>query len=91
MDASGCTSTNGKDSELELHTYALGDFDHNGIVDEADSAYLMKFVTSYDIDFHYKGVSVDVAGAVNLMAADANEDGVLDISDVAKVNKWINQ
>lgn len=91
MDASGCTSTNGKDSELELHTYALGDFDHNGIVDEADSAYLMKFVTSYDIDFHYKGVSVDVAGAVNLMAADANEDGVLDISDVVKVNKWINQ
>ena len=91
MDASGCTSTNGKDSELELHTYALGDFDHNGIVDEADSAYLMKFATSYDIDFHYKGVSVDVAGAVNLMAADANEDGVLDISDVAKVNKWINQ
>lgn len=91
IDTRGIYSTNGQDSDIEIHTYALGDYDHNGIVNSADSSYLLELLTGYDVTFTYGGSNSSeynaVSGPVSVLTADANESGTIDISDVT----WINQ
>ncbi len=82
---------NGKSSTFEFHTYALGDFDHNGVVDNADYNYLMKFcILSFDGKFNYTDVAADAAYQVNILAADVHKDGVLTMQDAIALGKIIN-
>lgn len=85
--AGGMCSTNGIDSDVELHTYALGDYDHNGIVNAADASYLLDLLTHYDIEFTYASEHDNIIGPVSVLAADANEDGTVSLADVT----WINR
>lgn len=86
LDARGMFSTNGKDSNFELHTYALGDFDHNGVVDAADASYMLELITYHKISFSYDSYNASISSSVCVLAADANEDGIVDLGDVQYVN-----
>lgn len=86
VDTKGIYSTNGTDSDVELHTYALGDYDHNGIVNSADASYLLDLLTYHEVNFSYNSESTGISGPISALAADANEDGQIDLSDVS----WIN-
>ena len=86
LDARGIYSTNGEDSNFELHTYALGDFDHNGVVDAADASYMLELITYHKISFSYDSYNASISSSVCVLAADANEDGIVDLGDVQYVN-----
>ena len=86
LDARGMFSTNGEDSNFELHTYALGDFDHNGVVDAADASYMLELITYHKISFSYDSYNASISSSVCVLAADATEDGVVDLADVQYVN-----
>lgn len=85
-----CESLNGKDTTFSFETYALGDIDHSGSVDEADSTYMLQFLVQIinDLSFSYTDKSDNIANIVNFLALDANQDGVIDMSDSIKINKW---
>lgn len=79
----------GDTTKIEYHTYALGDFDHNGIVNKVDYTYLMNYlVLSFNGIFHYTDVGENIAYEVNMLAADTNEDGVVDLHDAIEMNSW---
>jgi hypothetical protein len=79
----------GQECTFTFHSYALGDYNHDGIVDDTDYTYLMQFVIfSFDGKFEYKDVKTEVAYQVNRLAADTNLDGVVDLKDAVTMNKW---
>lgn len=84
-------SLNGKDAKFSLNTYALGDIDHNGIVNSADSTlasqFLVHLVTS--IQFDYSDVGDDIASQIFTLAFDVNMDGKIDITDSVEINKLV--
>ena len=76
-------------TKIEFHTYALGDFDHNGIVDVSDYTYLMDYlVLSFNGRFQYTDMNIDIAYQVNRLAVDVNKDGVVDLRDAIEMNSW---
>lgn len=83
-------SANGKDTIYTYETYALGDVDHSGYVDDADSTYALQFLTQQIkyLSFTYTDKSSNIAGPLNFLALDANEDGKIDITDAVKINTW---
>lgn len=84
-------SLNGEDAKYSLNTYALGDIDHNGKVDSADSTlasqFLVHLVTS--IQFDYSDVGDDIASQIFILAFDVNMDGRIDITDSVEINKLV--
>ena len=94
FDSSGIrtySGGNGKNTTFEFHIYALGDFDHNGVVDNADYDYIVDFcILSFDGKFNYTDVAADAAYEVNTLAADANKDGKVTIQDAITVGKIVN-
>lgn len=82
---------NGKNTTFKFHSYALGDFDHNGVVNNADYDYIVNFcILSFDGKFNYTDVAANVAYQVNILAADVNKDGVVTIQDAIALGKIIN-
>lgn len=90
--SSNFNSMNGVDGSYSMNTYALGDLDHNGIVDSADYTLASRFLVSLinKIDFNYKDVGPGVASAIFILAFDVNMDGQIDLSDAVGINKIIN-
>lgn len=90
IERTGYESENGKDTTYSLETYALGDVDHSGYVDDADSTYALQFLTQQIkyLSFTYTDKSSNIAGPLNFFALDANEDGKIDITDAVKINTW---
>jgi hypothetical protein len=79
----------GDNTTYQFHTYALGDYNHDGIVNDIDYTYLMQFVTfSFDGKFEYKDMNTEVAYQVNRLAADTNRDGKIDLNDAVTLNGW---
>lgn len=83
-------SANNKDTTFSYETFALGDVDHSGYVDEADSTYLLQFLVHKinDLSFSYTDKSDNIANIVNFLATDTNHDGKLDLTDVTRINQW---
>lgn len=94
LDASLVSTYSGgnkKSTTFEFHTYALGDFDHNGVVDNADYDYIVDFcMLSFDGKFNYTDITEETAYQVNRLAADANKDGTITIQDAIAVGKIVN-
>lgn len=90
--SSNFTSLNGEDGSYSLNTYALGDLDHNGIVDSADYTLASRFLVSLinKVTFDYSDVGPDIAAAIFILAFDVNMDGQIDLSDAVGINKIIN-
>lgn len=81
----------GENSTFKFHTYALGDFDHNGIVNNADYNYIVDFcMLLFDGKFDYTDTSDNVAYQVNILAADANKDGTVTMQDAIAVGSIVN-
>ena len=79
-----------KKALFAYESYAMGDVDHNGIVDSTDSSYVMKYVVgSTNLGFAYKDCTADISGIVNREAADYDDDGKITISDVVALNKYL--
>lgn len=83
------TSLGDTDGKYTLDTYALGDLDHNGIVDDADatlaSDILVHNVTK--IEYRYNDVGSEIASELFTLAFDTNEDGRIDITDAVRINQ----
>lgn len=90
--SSNFNSMNGVDGSYSMNTYALGDLDHNGIVDSADYTLASRFLVSLinKVTFNYKDVGPGVAAAIFILAFDVNMDGQIDLSDAVGINKIIN-
>ena len=71
--------------------YALGDVNHDGIVNEADSTLLLKYAMgSEDLNITYADGSNHYSYITNPMACDTTQDDIVDVSDVVLLNKFIN-
>ncbi len=78
------------DTSFAHESYAMGDADHNGIVDSTDSSYIMKYVVgSTDLGYNYRDCAANISGFVNREAADYDDDGKITISDVVALNKYL--
>ncbi|MCI5845314.1 MAG: dockerin type I domain-containing protein [Oscillospiraceae bacterium] len=77
---------------IAFETFALGDVDHNGVVNAVDVTYLTDFVTfnRSDFNFIYSDGSNHYSAATNGLAADTNQDNAVDIRDVAQLNQYLN-
>ena len=77
-------------SSFEYHVYAIGDVDHNGVVDSTDSLYILKYVVgSTDLGFDYLNCKSNISGVVNREAADYDNNGDITVSDVVALNKYL--
>lgn len=76
----------------EIETFALGDVNHDGVVDAQDQSYLTKFLIGSvnDFDFKYSDGSNHFSYATNGLAADVNQDNVVDMLDAVQIGKYID-
>ena len=74
-----------------METYALGDVDHNGVIDAQDQTYLSQFLVGKidGFNFTYSDGSNHYSFATNGLAADTNQDDVVDMLDAIQLNKYI--
>lgn len=83
------TSANGC---VAIETFALGDVNHDGVVDAQDQSYLTKFLIGSvnDFDFKYSDGSNHFSYATNGLAADVNQDNVVDMLDAVQIGKYVS-
>lgn len=83
------TSNNGG---FLYHTFAIGDVDHNGLVEAADVTILMNFIVQNytDLQFSYTSGNHAYVSHVSIAAMDANFNDAIDIIDVIVINRLIN-
>lgn len=76
----------------EIETFALGDVNHDGVVDAQDQSYLTKFLIGSvnDFDFKYSDGSNHFSYATNGLAADVNQDNVVDMLDAVQIGKYVS-
>lgn len=74
---------------FKMLTFALGDIDHNGIVNEADSTYLMKFLVHLSLEFSYNSGTDDTSSLMNIAAMNFNLDDKVDLEDAISLNRYI--
>lgn len=78
-------------SAVTMETFALGDVDHNGVVNAQDQTYLSQFLIGKidGFNFEYSDGSNHYSFATNGLAADTNQDNVVDMLDAIQLNKYI--
>lgn len=82
--------TTNANASFAHESYAVGDADHNGVVDSTDSLYILKYVVgSTDLGFEYADYTANISGIVNREAADYDDDGDITVSDVVALNKYL--
>lgn len=83
------TALNNINTTYTFHTYAIGDVDHSGYVDDADYTYIMQFLlTQYDyLGFSYTDVPDNIAAYLNFLSTDADRDGTLTMSDAIIISR----
>lgn len=76
----------------EIETFALGDVNHDGVVDAQDQSYITKFLIGSvnDFDFKYSDGSNHFSYATNGLAADVNQDNVIDMQDAIQIGKYVS-
>ncbi|MGN0592558.1 MAG: hypothetical protein ACI4JQ_04880 [Ruminococcus sp.] len=74
---------------MEYATYVLGDVNHDGQVTDVDEHDVLEFIVELRDDFTYSYLDYKTYyAAVNMLAADANEDGIISMADVNKIKSW---
>ena len=77
--------------EFALETYARGDVNHDGYVNQTDSTLLLQFlVESETLDITYADGSNHFSYVTNVMAADYNLDGIVNLADATQLNSYLN-
>lgn len=74
---------------FEMYTYALGDIDHNGLVDEADSTYLLRFLVQLPVNFIYEDNPGSYYSLANVAAMNFNLDDEISLIDAIALNRYI--
>ena len=81
---------------IDYDTYALGDVNHDGHVNQKDSDYILEYLVHRrsDFSFTYTDQSTNpktaYAAVTNLLAADVTKDGVISMADITRLGQWIN-
>lgn len=77
---------------VEIETYALGDVDHNGVVDAKDQSYVTQVLIGKinDFDFSYSDGEKHYSPAISTLAADVNQDNVIDMQDAIQIGKYVS-
>ena len=76
--------SNGSKRHVVFETYALGDVNHDGLVDAADVTYLSNFLLGKEnnFEFTYSDYSTHYAGLTNIYASDVNTDDQISLADL---------
>lgn len=75
---------------LAYETYARGDVNHDGTVDDEDLSKLMEYlVDKTALNFIYRDGSNHYSFVTNVLAADTNLDGAVGIADQLTLNKYL--
>lgn len=79
--------------QYKYETYIAGDINHNGIVDDDDLDWIVKYNigNKRPIKTNYIGMTPEKAYIINSLAADADHNGMLDLSDVTMIAKYIQK
>ncbi|MGN0593445.1 MAG: hypothetical protein ACI4JQ_09390, partial [Ruminococcus sp.] len=78
---------------VTYETYAVGDANHDGcITKEGDADFVLEYLTELrdDLSLIYTDNSTHYSAVTNLKAADANEDGIISLADVTRINSLAN-
>lgn len=70
-------------------TYAVGDIDHNGILDVNDAYYLSNFLLARDVKISYEGEFNDIVNYAVWAAMDVNMDGEVNVFDLSLLKRYI--
>lgn len=72
-------------------TFALGDVNHDGQVNESDATMLVNILSGSDTFKHiYKDSSNHYSGVTNKLASDVNFDGTVDLKDVELIKAYLD-
>ena len=76
--------SNSEKRDVVFETYALGDVNHDGLVDAADVTYLSNFLLGKEnnFEFTYSDYSTHYAGLTNIYASDVNTDDQISLADL---------
>ncbi|MBQ6946052.1 MAG: dockerin type I repeat-containing protein [Ruminococcus sp.] len=72
-------------------TYAVGDIDHNGILDADDVYYLSSFLLARDLEVSYAGEYEAIVRYAFAAAMDVNVDGIVDAFDLSLLKRYIQE
>lgn len=73
-----------------METYARGDVNHDGLVNDVDVEYLMKFlINGSALDFDYTDRTKHCSYLANVLAADVFEDGAYRINDAVMLQQIV--
>ena len=76
--------SNSEKRDVVFETYALGDVNHDGLVDAADVTYLSNFLLGKEnnFEFTYSDYSTHYAGLTNIYASEVNTDDQISLADL---------
>ncbi|MBQ8824275.1 MAG: dockerin type I repeat-containing protein [Ruminococcus sp.] len=79
-----------KDEKFDFDIFLLGDVNHDGQVDEADTTMLMSILAGLDTFGHQYKDGVYQSEITNRIASDVNFDGTVDIEDLKLIKASID-
>jgi hypothetical protein len=82
---------------IDYDTYALGDVNHDGYVNQNDADCILEYLVEIRSDFAFTysdqatNPKASYAAITNFLAADMNQDGNVTLIDNTRLNQWISK
>lgn len=79
-----------EDYMFTYQIYAKGDVNHDGLVNQADSTFMLQYLSENTaLDIKYVDGSNHYSFVTNVAAADFNLDGIVNMVDIVKVDQYL--